>query len=247
MTATTLDRLFDKAVSDRYSFDRFDQATQDWLRYQQDDLIKELETDVRDVIEMVVQRGVRAGWDAEQMADQIREVISLTETQSAAVMNYRSMLENLDPQALGRQLRSTDYDELVREAIDSDEALGAEAIDQMVADYEDNYLDYRADTIAGTEASRMANQGLQDSYEQAITRGVFPEEAVKQFWRLGLNEKHCDICLSVVDENEDGIAMGETFDSIEGPQDGPPAHPNCECEVEIEVDLDQVPDEEEQQ
>lgn len=243
---TALER-FGKASPNVYAFDRFDQETQRWLRYQQDELIRELEADVRDVIEMMVQRGVRMGWDAEQIAGQLREVISLTDRQAGAVLNYRSMLEGLDRDALGRQLRDVEFDAAVRSAIEEGVPLGEAEIDEMVAAYADNYLDYRADLIAETETTRMANTGLQQSYEQAIDRGVFPAEAVKQYWQIALDEHTCPICESIPDANPDGVAMGEDFDSDDGPQDVPPVHPGCRCSIEIVTDLDLVPDTQEEE
>lgn len=240
---SALDALFAKAVADSFTFDRFTEENQRWLRYQQDELIKELETDVRDVIEMMVQRGVRMGWDTDQIASEIRGVINLTERQALAVENYRGMLETLDPTALQRQLRETQFDAAVQRAIDEDIPLGDAAIDEMVGAYEDNYLDYRADAIAGTEASRMANAGLQDAYEQAIDRGALPAEAVRQFWQLDLTERTCPICISIVDNNPDGVAIGEDFDSDDGPIDVAPVHPFCGCSIEIVTDLDLVPEE----
>lgn len=231
---------FGKASPDVYAFDRFDEATQRWLRYQQDELIRELESDVHDVIEMMVQRGVRAGWDADQIAGQLRQVISLTDRQASAVLNYRSMLENLDSDALGRRLREEQFDAALQSAIENDIPLDEASIDEMVSAYESNYLDYRSDLIAETESTRMANAGLQDSYEQAIDRGVFPADAVKQFWQIALDERVCPVCESIPDNNPDGVAIGEDFDSDDGPQDVPPVHPGCRCSIEIVTDLDLV-------
>jgi hypothetical protein len=240
----SLVQLFEKAVTDAFTFDRFDDATQQWLREQQDELIAELEDSVRDTIEQVIASGVRDGLSAEDMAADIRDTIGLTDRQAQAVMNYRSMLEDLDPDALDRQLRAAGFDEMLQDAIDNDIPLDEAAVNTMVDAYESNYLDYRADTIAQTESVRMANAGLQDAYEQAIDRGALPAEAVRQYWQIALDEKTCPICESIPDNNPDGVAMGEDFDSDDGPQDQPPVHPSCRCSIEIVTDLDQVPDEE---
>ncbi len=151
------------------------------------------------------------------------------------------MLENLDPGALDRQLRNVLEDDVIQQAIDDQTDLAAAYIDKMTGDYVDNYLDYRAETIAVTETSRAVNSGLQDAYSQAIERGVFPSEAVRQFWTI--EPDACEICQSIPDMNPDGVAMDEAFDSIDGPQDAPPdPHPRCRCELEIITDLDQLPD-----
>src|SRR5258708_33060326 len=131
-------------------------------------------------------------------------MIGLTDVQAKAVATCRGMLENLDSDALERRLRNVAEDDVIAEAIDAGEDLAAAYIDQMVSDYTDNFLDYRADMIAQTEATRAANAGLQDAYQQSIDRGVFPSDAVRQYWTVALDERTCEICLSIPDMNEEG-------------------------------------------
>lgn len=245
-----LQNLFDisavhKDIGGRFNFDRFDQATQEKLRLAQDELIKELEQTARDNIDAIVLAGVQSGASVEEIASDIREMISLTANQSQAVINYRNMLENLDSGALQRQLRNDVFDTEVQDAIESGEQLAQDRVDQMVNDYIENYLDYRAATIAQTESTRASNEGLQDAYQQAIDRGALPAEAVTQQWVVALDERTCEVCLSIPDMNPDGVAIGESFDSIDGPMDSPPdPHPACRCSLDIITNLDLVPDEE---
>ncbi len=172
--------------------------------------------------------------------DDVREMVGLTARQSQAAQNYRDMLESLDPGALERQLRNFLEDDNVQAALDAGQPMDSAMVDKLTNDYIDNYIDYRAETIAQTEATRAVNLGLQDSYQQAIDRGVFPSEAVRQFWRI--NPDACEICQSIPDMNPDGVAMDEAFDSIDGPQDAPPdPHPHCFCSLEIVTDLDMLP------
>lgn len=233
----------EKDVGDQFNFDLYDQATQDRLRAAQDDLISQLETSARDTIENIVLAGAQAGLSPEDIVGDIRELIGLTDRQAQAVMNYENLLRTLDTDALNRQLRNTTMDEAVRAAIDSGQDLSEDQIEALVDDYTNNYLDYRAETIAQTESTRAVNAGLQDAYQQAIDRGVFPADAVRQHWTVALDERTCEICLSIPDMNEDGVAIGDPFDSVDGPQDAPPdPHPNCRCSLEIVTDLDKVPD-----
>lgn len=238
-----LDELFDKDVRPRFNFDRFSDSTQASLRAAQDDLIQQLELDARDTIEAVVISGQLTGLAPDQIVDDIRDMIGLTDTQAQAVLNYRSMLEDLDSDALRRQLRNTDMDVTFQDAIDSGTDLPDDVIDEMTDDYRDNYLDYRADTIAQTESVRAANEGLHDAYSQAVDRGALPEDAVKREWELG--DTPCPICESIPDNNPDGIGLDESFDSDDGPVDDPPVHPNCMCSVNYVTDLSQVDDDEE--
>src|SRR6266576_1186017 len=241
-----LDELFAKdSIGDRFNFDILDQATQDRIRAAQDELIRELETQARDTIDTIVMNGAREGLAAEDIVGDIRDMIGLTARQGQAVMNYESMLRDLDPGALMRQLRNSEYDAVFQDAIDAGEDMSEVAISKMVDDYIENYLDYRAETIAQTESVRAINSGIQDGEEQARDRGALPSDAIRQFWQIALDEKTCPVCLSIPDMNPDGVEIGEPFDSIDGPMDAPPdPHPSCRCSLEIITDLDKVPDDE---
>jgi hypothetical protein len=234
---------FRKDVAKEFNFDTLSPRTQQKLRDAQDELIQELSDGARDAIEQIIISGAQNGEDVASMADDIRSFISLTETQAQAAINYQAMLYDLDPQALQRQLRNSDYDQQLQDAIDSGEDLDDAVVGVMVDDYVDNFLDYRAAMIARTESTNAANRGLHDAYSQAVDRGVFPEEAVKRFWQLA--DHPCPVCESIPDNNPDGVGVNEDFDSIDGPIDDPAVHPNCECSVEYVTDLTLVPDEEE--
>lgn len=246
----SLDAIFEKDVSSEYAFDLYDEATQQRIRDAQDELIQQIEDTTRNAIETIILNGAEDGLSPEDIVGDIRDLIGLTDTQAQAVLNYRDMLENLDSDALERKLRNGAYDEILQGAIDAGDDLAETMVDQMVSDYTDNFLDYRAAMIAQTESTRAASAGLQDSYEQAISRGVFPADAVTQFWQVAVDERTCEICLSIPDMNPDGVPIGEPFDSIDGQQDAPPdPHSGCRCSLEVVTDLDKVPDntEEEEQ
>lgn len=224
-----------------FGFDRFDAATQARLRARQDEIIAELDAQARSTIEMVILDGVRADDTFEQIAAAIRDTITLTRSQAQAVLNYRNDLEDLDPNALARALRNTTLDSEVEDAIFSGQFLDDAMIEQLVQDYADNYLDYRAATISRTESLRAANEGLRDGYQQAADRGVFPEEAVTRQWLAAIDERTCPVCLSIVENNPDGVGLYEDFQSDDGPAGDPPIHPNCRCTVQYVTNLDMVP------
>ena len=227
-------------AADEFNFDLFTPEVQARLRQAQDDLIQQLETDARDTIETIVATGAREGLSPADLVDDIRQMIGLTDTQAQAVLNFRSMLESLDSGALTRQLRNTEYDETIRAAIAADEDLSATAIESMVQDYVDNYLDYRASTIAQTESVRSINEGLHDAYSQAVERGALPDDAITREWELG--DSPCPICESIPDNNPDGVGVDESFESDDGPIDDPPVHPNCMCSVNYITDISKVPE-----
>jgi hypothetical protein len=229
-----------KDVADRFTFDSTTPKAQQATRDAQDRLIQQLDDDSRSTIAVVIANGERTGATAEDMAADIRDVIGLTDTQAQAVLNYQQMLYDLNPDALRRQLRNAEYDDDLQDAIDSGEDLSASAIGDMVDSYIDNYLDYRAATIAQTESTRAANLGLHDAYSQAVDRGAIPEEAITRQWQLG--DAPCPICESIPDNNPDGVGLDDDFDSDDGPVSDPPVHPSCECSVDYVTDLTQVPD-----
>jgi hypothetical protein len=229
-----------KATGDQFNFDSFSPQVQAEVREAQDVLIQQLETDARDTIDAIIRDGTLNGTDPEDIASSISDMIGLTDTQAQAVLNYQRMLQDLDPEALSRQLRNSDYDAAFQDAVDAQADLSEAAVESMVSDYIENYIDYRAATIAQTEATRAANIGLHDAYAQAVDRGALPEEAIKRVWQLGDNP--CPICESIADNNPDGVGLDESFDSDDGPVDDPPVHPNCECSVDYVTDLTQVPD-----
>lgn len=237
---------FGKDIGDRFNFDMLDAGTITRVRAAQDQLIQQLTYEARNTVDSIVRTGVRQGLTPDEIVGDIRQMIGLTDTQASAVMNYRRMLEELDPTALARQLRNTAYDASLQDAIDNADFLSEAAIDRMTQDYLDNYLDYRANAIAETESTRAANAGLRDAYQQAVDRGALPGAAVRRYWQISLKETTCDICLSIPDLNPDGVEVDQPFDSEDGPIDDAPVHPHCGCSAEYVTDLDQVPDDQEE-
>lgn len=216
-----------KDHADLFAFDRFNPQTQAKIRALQDALIADLGEDSRDVIESAILSGLRRAEDPEQIAADIRAVIGLAPAQAQAVTNFRRQLQAMDRGALDRALLHVADREFVQTAIDAGRAFTAGQIDTLTQSYEAAYIDYRAQTIARTEATTAASLGLEDSYLQAVERGVLPSEAVRKHWQVALDERTCEHCLSVVDMNPDGVPLGEAFDSDEGPVDAPGLHPNC--------------------
>lgn len=233
---------FRKDIADAFNYDRFSPDTVDRIRAYQDALIQGLSDDARAAIEAAVLRGLRAGDTAETIAEDISGVLGLTPQQTLAAYNYRLMVESLDPTALARRLASAADTARLQAAIRNGTPLDQALVDEMVLRYEEAALEQRALTIARTEATRAASMGLQDSYLQAIDRGVMPAGAVRQFWQVALDERTCPHCLSIVDLNPDGVPLGQSFDSDEGPVDVPPLHTNCRCSLELVTNLDLVPE-----
>lgn len=229
-----------KDVTDVFNFDRLNPATLARLRAYQDALIQQLEDDARLTIQNAVERALEGGLAADEIVDAVLEVITLTDVQAQYVANYRAQLEAMDPAALNRRLMSQAAMDAFDEAYSAGESLPAAVIDGLVTDYADKFEAYRAQTIADTETVRAANLGLHDVYLQAVDTGVIPQEAIVRSWQVSLDEKTCPICLSIPDNNPNGVGVDELFDSDDGPVDDPPVHPNCRCSVEYVTNLDML-------
>lgn len=232
----------EKDSADLFNFDRFDEVTQLRIRAYQDELIRQLGVDSRRTIEAVILEAMRQARTPAEIMNRIRAVIGLTEKQASAVVRFRQQLLDMNPAAAARDLLPKAMAAEVRNTFAAGAGLSLERINEMVQRYQENYLDYRAMSIAQTETTRAASLGLQDSYAQAVDRGALPKEAIRQYWQISLDESTCEHCLSVVDSNPEGVPFGQPFDSDEGPIDAPPMHPNCRCSLEFVTDLDLVPD-----
>lgn len=231
-----------KDAADRFNFDLFNPQTSARIRQMQDELISSLGDDARNVIQQTVLAGLRAGRSPDQIAGDIKAVIGLTNSQAQAVMRFRGELEQMDNGALDRALMSSADKSVFQDALDNGQQLSQATIDQLTSNYADAYLSYRATTIATSEATNAMSLGLVDSYQQAVDSGVMPSEAVSKHWQIALDEKTCDHCLSVVDQNPDGVGLDEQFDTDEGPVDAPGLHPNCRCSLEMVTDLSLLPE-----
>jgi hypothetical protein len=225
---------------DRYAFDIYSDKTLAQIQDYQNAFITAMTDDVRQQVYDAVVAGVKAGRDPADIAASIRDTIGLNDRQVVAVANYRAALEDNVARSLDYKMRDTGQDAAVQDALDSGEGLDQDTIDGLVDAYVERSLDYRAAVIAQTESNRAANTGMQASYAQAIDDGVFPADAVRQFWMLAMDEKVCDVCQGIADDTPDGVAVGETFPSDDGDVDAPPIHPACRCSVEMRTDLDMV-------
>lgn len=229
-----------KAPGGVYGFDLYTDDVVQQLADYQAALIEGLDQDAQQTVLDAILSGVRAGDTPEAIVNDIRDVIGLTERQAVAVSNLRTMLEANSSDALSRALLSPGDAGTIRAAIAAGEPLGLDAIDEIVGNYADNSLAYRADMIAQTESVRASNLGLQDAYMQAIDRGVFPADAVRKFWLTALDERVCEICRPIPLDHPEGISMDDAFDTSDGTIDYPPAHPLCRCSIQVVTNLDQL-------
>lgn len=133
-----------------------------------------------------------------------------------------------------RRLRDFRYDGKLKNALATGKPIPAAQIDKMVEAYARKYRQFRAQTIARTEALRSTNFGVQDAWRQIIETGAAPEELVRRQWIVAKDERTCEVCSPVPKMNpKKGIPFGQAFSTPNGPHMLPPLHPNCRCTVFI--------------
>lgn len=149
------------------------------------DLTSDVRENIRDVMASSTERNPRA-W-----ARDIRDGLGLTPQQSRAVQNYRRALERQDwTRALGYELSDGRADRSVAALQRNGGSLPRERIDQMVEQYRQNQITWRAEAIARTESSRNVHAAQEETFRQAIERGDLEPEDLESEWHPGPVTRH---------------------------------------------------------
>lgn len=200
------------------------------------ELVRGLTEEARETIRVALVDGQTSGKNPRSIARDIRDTITLTPSQAQHVLNYRRALEMGDwSNALGRELRDARSDRTIHRLMRDGGSLTEEQIDRMVARYRDNYITFRAETIARTESSRNVHTGLQEAFTQAVERGdIEADQLVREWiagpWTPNAREQHQEMNGQQRKLNEPFVAPDGT--PLMYPGDGPPKHSaNCRCTV----------------
>lgn len=133
--------------------------------------------------------GIQRGANPREQARAFRNSIGLTPHQERWVRNYERALQELDSNALRRELRDRRFDRTVQRAISNGEPLSRQQIDKMVTRYRERALKLRAETIARTESLRSVHEGAQETYRQAIEAGELQPDQLVRIWNTALDER----------------------------------------------------------
>lgn len=152
-------------------------------------LVRGFSESQREVTRRAILDGIQRGENPIDMARRFRDSIGLTPKQQQWVENYRTSLRRLDADALQRELRDGRFDRTVARAIRDKSPLSEKQIDKMVARYRDNMINYRAETIARTEALRSAHEGVEEMYQQAIANGDLSPGSLERTWNTAGDER----------------------------------------------------------
>jgi hypothetical protein len=213
----------------RLTFDPLDNATVNAQREAAAQTVRRIETSTDATAQRIVTQGLAERRTPTAIARDLRASLGLTQRESDAIQAYRRALEGGGRSGLSRALRDQRYDAGLRAAADRGEVLDQARIDRMVSRYADRYRAYRADTIARTEAMQAANDGRRDAWRQYADRTGRDGTEVRRFWLTAGDELVCPVCRAIPVWNEFGVPMDGTYDTPDGPMDGPVAHPSCRC------------------
>jgi hypothetical protein len=154
-----------------------------WAATNRIDRITGLSDEVRTLVREMLRRGTERGVNPRVIAREIRDAIGLTPAQEQIVANYRAQLEAGQlADALHRELSSGTSDRAIAAALRARSALTPAQIDLAVERYRANFIALRAETIARTEAQRIAHQASDNAFRQAIRRNDLDAEQLECEW-----------------------------------------------------------------
>ena len=223
------------------NFDPGDAIATAWAEQNRLDLIRELATEQRILIRDALIGGAMRGVNPRVTAAEIRDAIGLTSYQERIVANYRAQLEaGQYAEALARQLSHGQSDRAIAAAARTQVALTQAQIDTAVERYRANWIAYRAEVIARTEALRVAHQGTEELYRQAIARGDLQADQLERTWNTA-HDGRVRTSHRVMDAQT--VGFGERFRTGEGTELRFPGDPDapasetaqCRCVVSTRV------------
>jgi len=114
---------------------------------------------------------------------------------------------------------------------------GTKAVETLKKDterYAEKLRKSRARTIARTEIIRAAEEGRQQSWNQAIDKGLINKTTAKKTWRAGPMDV-CPICSRL--HGTSVPVQGDWGPNLQTP----PAHPNCRCSMVLSSGVTEPP------
>ncbi len=223
-------RVLPSQVSLNLSFDLKSLEAQSFLESYAFPLIRDLADNTREGIRSVILDAFKNGGHPVEQARTIRSMIGLTQTQSAAVMNYRNALSGQGAslrQSLTRSLRDGRYDPTILRAARNNASLTPKQVDAMTNRYTERYLKYRAEAIARTESIRASNAGQRATWKQAVKQGLLPKDQERE-WEVSGDDATCPECLAL-----DGVRVGLDEEFAPGIMAPPDPHTTCRCSEKL--------------
>lgn len=172
-----------------------------WVENYAANRVVQVTGETRLAIRSAMEEAFRSNIPARRTARAIRGLVGLTDQQSKAVMNYWKSLNE-------------------------DGTLSAQRTNELADQYARKLLYQRAETIAITETTTAANEGVRQSWDEAGARGLIDTLSRKEWIAAVESPRTCQFCLSVDGQQ---VPLNEPFQTSRGPLNGPSAHPRCRC------------------
>ena len=241
----------------KISFDVTNPRVERKIREQSSDLIREIVSEQRGVIQLALSQSFELGRNPRQAGldivgrldrrtrKRVGGVIGLTRYQYGWVGGALTELIAGDEISLssylGRELRNKRFDGYVKRAIESKEPIDRDVIERMVQAYENNALRYRGNAIGRTETLRALNGGRAEGMEQMLERTGIDRRFASKAWDATGDARTRTTHIEA--EAQGAIPIGTLFRVgdywMEHPGDrngGPEEVINCRCYLAQEVD-----------
>lgn len=177
-------------------FDQVNERAVRVLRQNQFRLINGFTRTQREATRNALAEGTARGINPRAQARLFRDTVGLTPKQVQSVNNFRRLLESGSRQSLNRALRDRRFDPTIRAALRGDKVLTSAQIDRMVGRYRERFVQFRAETIARTEALSAVHAGSKEMYDQAFDNGTVNPADVVRTWLTagsGVRDSHVDM------------------------------------------------------
>lgn len=170
--------------------------------------VQQVSASTRRAIREIIRRGQLGQLTVAQQAERIRDLIGLTERQTASVLNFE--LAQLQAGVTGAEL------------------------DRRIAKKVDQVLKHRATTIARTETLKSSNLGQHNLWRQAADQGLINRDTAQKRWIITPGDRTCPICIPMDGQLR---PLEEPFVSpFNGAQAmTPPIHASGRCAMALEV------------
>jgi hypothetical protein len=202
--------------------------------------VQNLTAQQRGMLRTSLIKGVRRGEGADRIGARFKASLGLTNKQQDQVDNYQRLLEQTSQEALSYKLRDPRFDGVIQRAVDANDMLSADQIENMVGAYADNLRQSRAEAIAKTESLKIVNQARNMAFAQIAKRADIVGR--KRWLHTAAAHPREDHLTMVGTE----VGMDEAFELPSGasmmyPGDaslgaGPDDIINCQCGIEYITD-----------
>ena len=209
------------------------------------ELVREVVDTQRQTIRTTINDGIRTGLNPRDQARNIRQSIGLTFNQRRYIQRYREALSSpTGPKlsVLSRMLHDRRFNRTILRYNSQGLPLPPEKIEQMVENYYNRWVNYRATVISRTETNRALNIGRNNTYAELISQEGLRPEQVSNVWHTAQDERTRDSHRFM---NNQQRIEGQAFESGLGNLLSHPADPsapaedsiNCRCLTTRQIDF----------